>query len=73
MQPIILGHQLKALSAALSRYPDFQLVGSGMHADSLKNWFVVEHLPSGRSFSIDSADASDFFVPRFENLLKAFS
>jgi hypothetical protein len=60
------------LLAVLSSHPELELVGSGSHANSLREWFVIRHAPSGKWFSIDAATITDLRSRYFLGLLEGF-
>jgi hypothetical protein len=67
-----LEEQRSTLSAKLAAFQGIELTASGMHAESISNWFRISHLASGRHFDVDSSQAADFAMPSFDELLMRF-
>lgn len=65
--------QRKCLVEELTKLPGIELSSSGMHANSSSNWFHIQHVTSGKHFTIDSYHAADFSTESFKKTLEDFA
>ena len=64
--------QRAALVEKLVPFPEIQLGASGEYPNSLKSWFLIRHLSSGKELRVESLDASDFSTLSFIELLRNY-
>jgi hypothetical protein len=73
VQHIQLEEQTSVLEAKLKSFPHLEIEGSGMEAQSMKNWFRLRDQKSGKTIKVRVMRSREFLTAKFERLLTCFA